>query len=89
MLINIIMPYFFCLEILFILGTTELLGKAILLEKDILKPGEEGLVQFRFKKPLVARVGDHFVLRLPSPPTTIGGGVVLDIETKKHKRKEA
>ncbi len=76
------------LEILFILGTTELMGKAILLEENMLKPGEESLVQFRFKKPLVARVGDHFVLRLPSPPTTIGGGVILDIETKKHKRKD-
>jgi len=76
------------LEILFILGTTELLGKAVLLEKDIIKPGEESLVQFRFKKPLVPRVGDHFILRLPSPPTTIGGGVVLDIETKRHKRKD-
>lgn len=76
------------LEILFILGTTELLGKAVLLEKDIIKPGEESLVQFRFKKPLVPRVGDHFILRLPSPPTTIGGGMVLDIETKRHKRKD-
>jgi len=76
------------LEILFILGTTELLGKAVLLEKDIIKPGQESLVQFRFKKPLVPRVGDHFILRLPSPPTTIGGGVVLDIETKRHKRKD-
>lgn len=76
------------LEILFILGTTELLGKAVLLEKDMLKPGQESLVQFRFKKPLVPRVGDHFILRLPSPPTTIGGGVALDIETKRHKRKD-
>jgi len=76
------------LEVLFILGTTELLGKAIILEKDMLKPGEEGLVQFRFKKHLVARLGDHFILRLPSPPTTIGGGVVLNLEVKRHKRND-
>ncbi|KPL02638.1 MAG: hypothetical protein AMJ90_05200 [candidate division Zixibacteria bacterium SM23_73_2] len=76
------------LEVLFILGTTELLGKAIILEKDMLKLGEEGLVQFRFKKHLVARLGDHFILRLPSPPTTIGGGVVLNLEVKRHKRND-
>jgi len=76
------------LEVLFILGTTELLGKAILLDLDMIKPGEEGLVQFRFKGSLSARVGDHFILRLPSPPTTIGGGMVLDIETKRHKRND-
>ena len=75
-------------QVLFILGTTELLGKALLLDKDLLKAGESGLVQFRFKEPLVARIGDHFILRLPSPPTTIGGGIVLNIFPEKHKRKD-
>jgi len=75
-------------EILFILGTTELLAKAILLDKDIVKPGESGFVQFRFSDPLVARVGDHFIIRLPSPAITIGGGIVLDILAKRHKRKD-
>ena len=75
-------------QVLFILGTTELLGKAILLDKALLKAGESGLVQFKFKEPLVARIGDHFILRLPSPPTTIGGGMVLDVSPKKRKRKD-
>jgi selenocysteine-specific elongation factor len=75
-------------QVLSILETTELPGKAIILDKDLLKAGESGLVQFKFKEPLVARIGDHFILRLPSPPTTIGGGMVLDIYPKKHKRKD-
>jgi selenocysteine-specific elongation factor len=75
-------------QVLFILGTTELPGKAIILDKDQLKAGESGLVQFKFKEPLVARIGDHFILRLPSPPTTIGGGMVLDVSPKKRKRKD-
>jgi selenocysteine-specific elongation factor len=29
-------------------------------------------------EPILARAGDHFVLRLQSPPATIGGGVVTD-----------
>lgn len=75
-------------QILFILGTTELLAKAILLDRDQLKPGESGFVQFRFSDPLVARVADHFIIRLPSPAITIGGGIVLDIAAKRHKRKD-
>lgn len=75
-------------QILFILGTTELLAKAFLLDKDALKPGESGFVQFRFSDPLAARLGDHFIVRLPSPAITVGGGLVLDIEAKRHKRKD-
>jgi selenocysteine-specific elongation factor len=75
-------------QMLFILGTTELLAKAILLDRDQLKPGMDGFVQFRFTDPLVARVGDHFIIRLPSPAITIGGGMVLDIAAKRHKRND-
>jgi selenocysteine-specific elongation factor len=75
-------------QILSILGTTELLAKAILLDRDILKPGESGFVQLRFSDPLVARVGDHFIMRLPSPAITVGGGIVLDTAPKRHKRKD-
>ena len=75
-------------QILFILGTTELLAKVILLDRDVLKPGESGFVQFKFSNPLVARLSDHFIIRLPSPAVTIGGGIVLDTDSKRHKRKD-
>lgn len=75
-------------QILFILGTTEVLAKAILLDGDQLKPGQAGFVQFRFSDPVVARVGDHFIIRLPSPAITIGGGKVLDVDAKRQKRKD-
>ncbi len=75
-------------QVLFIIGTTEVLAKAILLDETQLKPGQAGFVQFRFSDPVVARVGDHFIIRLPSPAITIGGGKVLDIDAKKHKRKD-
>jgi len=75
-------------QVLFIVGTTEVLAKAILLDGTQLKPGESGFVQFRFSDPVVARVGDHFIIRLPSPAITIGGGKVLDIDARRHKRKD-
>ncbi len=75
-------------ELLLILGTTELLARANILNKDKIEPGGSAFVQFRCKNDLLARIGDHFILRLPSPQITIGGGVVLDISSKKHKRKD-
>lgn len=36
--------------------------------------------------PVIARGGDHFVLRYPSPPATIGGGTVLDPYPARRRR---
>jgi selenocysteine-specific elongation factor len=42
--------------------------------------GEKGYVLARMvlDEPVLARGGDRFILRLPSPARTVGGGVVLD-----------
>ena len=37
--------------------------------------------------PLIARGGDRFVLRLPSPARTVGGGVVVDPHPPSRSRK--
>jgi len=37
---------------------------------------------------VLARIGDHFILRLPSPQITVGGGIVLDVFPRVHKRKD-
>jgi selenocysteine-specific elongation factor len=75
-------------ELLLILGTTELLARANILDKDKIEPGGSAYVQFKCKQDLLARIGDHFILRLPSPQITIGGGTVLDVSPKRHKRKD-
>jgi selenocysteine-specific elongation factor len=75
-------------QILLILGTTELLAKINILDKDKIEPGGSAFVQFKCKKNLLARIGDHFILRLPSPQITIGGGTVLDVSPKTCKRKD-
>ncbi len=74
--------------LLLILGTTELQAKTKILDKDQIPPGGSGFVQFMCKGRLLARIGDHFILRLPSPQITVGGGIVLDVFPKVHKRKD-
>jgi len=68
------------------LGTAEILGRAVLLDRDELKPGETALAQLELEEPAVARRGDRFVIRSYSPMHTIGGGTVIDPAPRKHKR---
>jgi selenocysteine-specific elongation factor len=59
-------------------GTAEALGNVRLLAEDDVLPGSETWIQIRLQSPLVLKYGDRFVLRLPSPAQTIGGGLVVD-----------
>jgi selenocysteine-specific elongation factor len=68
------------------LGTAEVLARVALLETDLLAPGEEGWAQLRLEEPLVARVKDSLVLRSYSPVTTMGGGRVAEVSSRKRKR---
>jgi len=70
------------------LGTREILGKITLLAGEILKSGESAFAQIRFKEEVATRLGDHFIIRRPSPAETIGGGTVLDPLAGKHRFKE-
>ena len=67
-------------------GTSEIISRIILLEKDELTPGEKGFAQLVLSDQDVVVAGDHFVLRSYSPITTIGGGQIIDPLPKKHKR---
>ncbi|MDP2960039.1 MAG: selenocysteine-specific translation elongation factor, partial [candidate division Zixibacteria bacterium] len=81
-------------DLLFMLGTKEIIGRVILLDagarkfESLLKPGQSGFARIKLKEPVLARIGDHFILRLPTPAKTLGGGVVLDIFPSKLKRKD-
>ncbi|WP_130860997.1 selenocysteine-specific translation elongation factor [Bacilliculturomica massiliensis] len=67
-------------------GSDEILCKAVLLDAEALAPGESGYAQLRVEGEIAVRQGDHFVIRFYSPVETIGGGVVLDANPRKHKR---
>ena len=58
-------------------GSAERLGKLRPTDGQI-EPGEEAVVEIRLDAPVVAARGDRFVIRRPSPQTTLGGGSVLD-----------
>jgi len=75
-------------EIKVYLGTREITGRIVLLEGTGLKPGESALAQFRFREPVAARIGDHFIIRKPSPQETIGGGTILDPLASRHRSRD-
>lgn len=66
-------------------GTTEVLGRVVLLDKETVNPGESALVQIRLEESIAARRGDKYVIRSYSPMYTIGGGTVLEPNPSKHK----
>jgi selenocysteine-specific elongation factor len=70
-------------------GAAEIISRLVLLEGDVLLPGQEALVQFVLESPTVALPGDRFVIRTFSPLMTIGGGEILDSTPEKHKRFDA
>ena len=67
-------------------GTSEVLCRAILLDRDEVKAGEECFAQLRLEQELALRKGDRFVVRFYSPMETIGGGEVLEPNPKAKRR---
>ena len=55
-----------------------------MLEKDLPLAGNECFVQFKFENPQPILKGDRYVIR--TNMNTIGGGIVLDLDSKRHKR---
>lgn len=70
-------------------GTSEILCRAVLLDKEQIGPGEEGLVQLRLEEEIAVKRGDRFVVRFYSPMETIGGGIVLEPNPMRKKRFDA
>jgi selenocysteine-specific elongation factor len=69
-------------------GSAELLAKVVLFGREELKPGESGYAQLRLTEPIASKNGDRFVIRFFSPMETIGGGVILDDQPRRHKRSD-
>lgn len=73
----------------FHIATAQEEGRLVLFNKDNIEPGEELFAQFVFSNPVVALPDDRFIIRGSYSVQTIGGGKILDITPKKHKRKSA
>ncbi len=59
-------------------STYEVPATVILLDRDVLDPGNCAYAQLRLARPVLLLNGDPFVLRSSSPSATIAGGSVLD-----------
>ena len=67
-------------------GAAQRIAKVRLLGRDALNPGEEGWLQLLLAIPVIIIRGDRFILRRPSPSSTLGGGVVADAHPKRRHR---
>ena len=76
-------------EVSFHTGAAETLGKLSLLDRDELQPGDEAWVQVRLQDDVALARGDLFILRLPSPSMTVGGGSVVEPHARRHRRRQA
>ena len=66
-------------------GTSEVLGRVLLLDQDEQLPGGTAYVQIKTEESLVVGRGDHYIIRSYSPVHTMGGGVV--VEPHAHYKK--
>jgi selenocysteine-specific elongation factor len=73
----------------FYCGAQEISAKIRLLDADELAAGKSAWVQLRLHRPAVVAHGDRFILRIPSPAATIGGGEIADIAPHYHRRHQA
>lgn len=68
-------------------GTSEVMTRVRILDKDIIEPGEEGYVQLKLEKPIVGERGERFIIRSYSPMRVIGGGKFLSLYPVKGRRR--
>jgi selenocysteine-specific elongation factor len=71
------------------IGAAEVLARVRVLEStNEIATGEAGYAQLRFETPVVAVLGDRFIVRAYSPQLTIGGGLILDPFAPKHRARD-
>jgi selenocysteine-specific elongation factor len=71
---------------LVLLGTSEVLARLLLLEGKKIGAGRSGLAILKLKHKIPCLIGDRFIIRLPSPATTLGGGIVLEVEKQRYRK---
>jgi selenocysteine-specific elongation factor len=69
--------------------TTETIATITLYEAEELQAGRTAWAQLRTVSPVACAPGDRFIVRQLSPVTTIGGGVVVDVNPIRRVKPEA
>lgn len=74
-------------EVKFFTGSAEVMARTRVIRDRQIDPGTSGWLQLALREPIAMVRGDRYILRRPSPPTTIGGGKILDPHPgRRHKR---
>jgi len=77
-------------EVKFFSGASETLANVRLLNDESIMPSADGWLQIRLRDEIPLSRGDRFIIRYPSPPQTIGGGIVVNPHPgKRWKRFQA
>jgi len=63
--------------------TAETLATVVLYDKKQISAGEQAFAQLRLADSILLLPGDHFVIRQFSPVVTIGGGLILDVASRR------
>ena len=75
-------------EVSFHTGAAESLARLALLDRDELQASDQAWVQVRLREEVALARGDLFIVRLPSPSITIGGGTVVEPHARRHRRRQ-
>lgn len=67
-------------------GSQEVPARVRLLDVETLDAGQQAWAQIRLSRPVVVARGDRFILRIPSPSMTVGGGKIVDVHPRYHRR---
>lgn len=73
----------------FYTGSQEVPASVRLLDADEVRPGQSAWAQLRLARPAIMARRDRFILRIPSPSLTIGGGEIVDAHPRFHRRYQA
>lgn len=74
-------------EVKLFVGSAEVTARVRIIGGDNIPPGAEGWIQLALATPVATLKGDRFILRRPSPGSTLGGGQILDPHPgRRHRR---
>lgn len=67
-------------------GTTEAMARLRLLDRRVIEPGEAAMAQFTLDREIATQASERFLIRSFSPVHTIGGGRILTVNARRHRR---
>jgi len=70
-------------------GTSEIQGQMLLLDRDVLRGGEQAVVRIVLEEPLCCAAGDRCLVRMQNPVITVGGGQVLRVDDAPRRYRRA